>query len=190
MAGAVPGDYLVVAITGAQGVGKSKFCEKLAGRLAEFQVTANCISGLGDSIRAMGIKVGSASTTDTIAAIYTAHLERERAATLGVSILDRCTVDALAYVRALGLNTEIENKLYKEISLYSSGRLALVVHLELRGLFLSTGKDHETPELRAEVARLLPGIIKELGVPSLSVLATDSRAVESVAQEVLRLLHT
>ena len=58
----------------------------------------------------------------------------------------------------------------------------------MRGIFSTTSATHETAELRTEVARLVPEIIAELGIPSVSVYAADPGAAELVAAKIVE--HT
>lgn len=171
-----------VAVTGAQGVGKSTFCRRLQMRLqAEGRREVSLLDGLGDRIKALGIPLGSTSTTQTIAAVFTAHLEREAAAPKGIVILDRCVVDAIAYTRSLGINSDVELRLYERVTALAATRLNLVVHLTCSPFFARRGADHETPVLRADVAERIVAILSELGVPRIDLDASSEDAVELAA---------
>ena len=127
---------VIVGITGAQGVGKSTFSRALRDALPAFCDTKiDLIDGLGQSVRELGIPVGSDSSAKSIAAIYIAHLRRQRLAPNGIIILDRCAVDALAYVQCLNITSPVVTALYREVSALMLKELDLAVHLEMTGIF-------------------------------------------------------
>jgi predicted ATPase len=177
-----------IGVTGAQGVGKSTFCAKLRSVLAE-RANANVAlaDGLGEQIRALGFQVGSGADAQSVAAVFGAHMLRERNAPAGLFILDRCAIDALAYVRSLGVNTAIEKKMYEEIARSMAERLALTVHLEMSATFAQGHAAHETLLLRGRVAEAVPEIIREFDIPTISVDAAALDSVDEVAAAVLRI---
>ncbi len=174
-----------VAITGAQGVGKSTFCRNLQDRLRRTrQGEVHLLDGLGQRIRALGIPVGSASTRDSIAAVWTAHLEREATASDGLVLLDRCVIDALAYTHSLAVNSPVETWLYEAIARINSKQLRIVIHLTLSEYFTEKLAAHETPKLRADVARAIPLILHTLGVRHLHLDAASSNAIDGAADAI------
>lgn len=180
------GERLFVAVTGAQGVGKSTFCRSLCSRLAGAgRSDVTLLDGLGERIKALGIPLGSASDPRTIAAVFTAHLEREAAAPPGIILLDRCVVDALAYTRTLAVGTEVDRRLFECVAALASKRLGLVLHLSLSPFFSDRGAGHETPELRFAVARGIGPILDELGLRHTEFDAACNGAVERAAETVL-----
>ena len=70
-------DLHLIAVTGAQGVGKSTFCENL---LLAIRQSLSCethlMAGLGTRLADMGVPLGSQSTSSTIPAVFAAHLEK------------------------------------------------------------------------------------------------------------------
>lgn len=169
---------ILVAVTGAQGVGKSTFCREIV-RLLHLtgHGDARLFEGLGDRVRAMGIPLGSTSTSDTIFAIWASHLEREAAIVEGLAILDRCVIDALAYTRVLGLNTDLELRTLEQVARLDVQRLGLVIHLKFSPFFADKGADHETPEHRRQVAEDIEVVLSNLGVPRLDLDAGDEGAL-------------
>jgi hypothetical protein len=147
------------------------------------------LEGLGQRVEALGIPVGSASTADSIAAVWTAHLEREEASNGGLVLLDRCIVDALAYTRSLAINTPVEVRLYEALARISAARLDFVVHLTLSEYFTEMSASHETPKLRADVAREIPLILQALGLRHLQLDAASSDSVNLAANAILKALH-
>lgn len=167
------------AITGAHGVGKTTFSEALLKELPSRGVrNASLLTGLGPALRAAGVPLGSSSNSDTIAAVWAGHLQRERQeASDGLVLLERCAVDAIAYTRALRVTSSVQTQLYEEVGALMSKRIDLVVHLKLSATFADKGAPHETPELRAEVAQLIPAILLELG---LRVISLDAAHPDSL----------
>lgn len=179
---------VLVAVTGAQGVGKSTFCEKLAAATAKaVNAPVTLLDGLGDQMRAQGLTVGSSATEEVVAAIFAAHMSRERQSPPGVVILDRCAVDASAYVNALENLSPSHKAMYQEVTLMMSKRLSYVVHLEMTGIFLPIKVNHETEAFRNAVARSLPGIIESFQLNSDSFYAADVGAVEMAANRVAKI---
>jgi len=182
----MPNERFVVAITGAQGVGKSTFCRELASTLrTTLGEDVPLLDDLGATVAAMGVPLGSSSTTQTISAVWTTHLEREDGAPGGLVLLDRCVVDALAYTRVLDLGTELDRRLLEAVGRLASSRLGVVIHLRLSDFFADRGASHETPQHRQAVARQIICILAEWNTPQVEVDAATKGAVEKAAQAVL-----
>jgi len=180
---------LIVAVTGAHGVGKSTFCRELVHRLHKAGYSqARLLDGLGDRVRAMGIPLGSTSTPDTIFAIWASHLEREAAITDELVILDRCMVDALAYTRALNLTSGLAERVLEQTAQLAAGRLRLVIHLELSPFFEGKGAAHETAELRERVASEIPIVLAQLGSPSFDLDASAPGSLDRAVETIVRMV--
>ncbi|MCO7727050.1 ATP-binding protein [Brucella intermedia] len=182
---------LFVAVTGAQGVGKSTFCERL--RLEVENLIGEpvaLLAGLGEQVRSQGIVVGSEATEAGVAAIYAAHMLRERNAPPGIVILDRCAVDAAAYVRGLPSIPWAHRALYHETSWLMSRRLSYVAHLTRTGIFAPTQVVHETEDFRSTIAQSIPGIIQEFGLFSDDLYAADQDAVPVAVSKIIQLWQT
>ncbi len=180
---------ILVGVTGAQSVGKSTFANGLARHLRSVQDRpVTLLEGLGERVRSLGIVVGSASSTDSIAAVYSAHLEREHALSEGgIVIMDRCSVDALAYVRVLNVNSEIEKSLYENVTRLMARNISLVIHLEMSPAFVTSTAAHETPHHRNAIALIIPKIIEEMGLSCISIDAAHCDAIQTAASKVLEI---
>jgi thymidylate kinase len=174
-----------VAVTGAQGVGKSTFCARLVEALAQ--------AGLGDflllddlrgRVAAAKVPLGSGSTPATIHAVWVAHLEREQSPAGQFVLLDRCMVDALAYTRVLKVSSDLELRLFEQVALRSLPFLNLIVHLQLNEFFLNTGKPHETTEHRHAVALEIEEVIAASSPPVLNISAEQPDALEKAVEAV------
>lgn len=177
---------LTIGITGAQGVGKSTFCEKLATALRQHMAAPiSILPSIGEGLRRQGISYGSAATAESVLAIYAAHLERGREAPAGgIQLLDRCAVDALCYTRALGLNSAAEVRLLTEVSHAMAAELDFVVHLTMDGIFADSTASHETPELRRSVALEFEKALADLSRPHCSLYAAAPDAVAQAVSEI------
>ena len=180
----------MVAITGAHNVGKTTFCVGLQKHLqTQMSLNSTILDCLGDRMRSLGVPLGKTANSDAVAAIYAAHLSREESAPNGIVLLDRCVIDAFAYVQSLGVNSPAEQALYKEISNLASKRLDLIIHLELTEFFYDMCADHETPELRSKVASAIQPIMNDLSVPSIRLDAKSSDSI-SVAAKCIHILSS
>jgi predicted ATPase len=128
----------------------------------------------------MGIPVGSGSTPDSIAAVFASHLQRQREVECDLNVLDRCVIDALAYVRVLNVTSPVQTKMYEELAKTMACALNFVVHLDLSKTFEVTSAGHETAGHRLAIAAELPLIIQELGLPSVTIDAAHVSALTDV----------
>lgn len=171
---------VLIAVTGAQGVGKSTFCRKLseALTLSSTDIPVYLLDGLGQSVRSRGYDVGSLATAAGVGAVMEAHAARQRSMPIGYVVADRCGVDALAYVRHLGVLSKHEIETYEEQARVLIAPISLALHLITSQTF-AVGAAHETPELRAAVGAEIPLIIADF---SLAVLSLDAAAPDSLAR--------
>jgi len=177
-----------IGITGSQGVGKSTFCRALYDSVrSQTQNTVELLSDLGAQVRSRGIPVGINSNIDTIAAVFTAHLTRERTSSASIVILDRCLVDALAYTRALDITSQAYTSLFEEIFKTKTSILSLVIHLELSSTFSRHNANHETQELRQSIDSIIPSVINENGLNYISMDAAQGDAITRATKEILAL---
>ncbi len=180
---------IFVAVTGAQGVGKSTFCRGLATRLRDTgHEDVRLFDGLGEQLKTAGVPLGTASTPQTIFAVWASHLEREASVSTGMAVLDRCVVDALAYTRALNLNSALELRVLEQTAVIAAKRLLLVIHLEFTPFFLDKGRPHETPELRRLVADEILDVLSQMTVPRIHLRAEDPRSVDEACDAVWKMI--
>lgn len=172
----------VIVVTGAQGVGKSTFCKKLHSIFLERHGSASTvlIDGLGDKIRAAGYGVGKAADAQSVAAVFSEHLRRERAIASDIAIVDRCAIDALAYVRALGVNTATEASMYAEVARLMSKAWHMVVNLQLSDTFMNNSAAHEGPALRRQISLAVPAIIEELALTAYNIDAAEPDSADRI----------
>jgi predicted ATPase len=182
------GPPFFVAVTGAQGVGKSTFCHALVSRLQQAgREDVRLFDGLGDNLKAMGVPLGSKSTPQTIFAVWATHLEREASVAGGLVVLDRCIVDALAYTRVLNLSSELERRVLEQAAILAAERLGFVVHLECSTFFADKRGSHETAEDRRRVADEIGVVLSQLDLPRICLRAEDPMSVGAALDVILSL---
>jgi len=85
-----------IAITGAQGSGKSTVARGVAQQLNARGIATVALQGIGAYVSALNFPLGESATSDTIAAFLLEHIKRERHAP-PMAVFDRCLVDLVAY---------------------------------------------------------------------------------------------
>jgi thymidylate kinase len=175
-----------VGVTGAQGVGKSTFCNALSRRIEQSGLTCALLAGLGEAIRKDGYSLGAEAKENAVLAVMTAHLRRQREAPPGIVVLDRCPIDMLAYIRALSLPSgELQSLGAELVSLFVSAAGA-VVYLQMGPLFKNSRATHEPSPFRLSVDQHIQAILREMGGDVISVDAGQPTSVDVVVAEVMR----
>lgn len=179
-----------IAVTGAQGVGKTTFCRRLVDELRNRNFSDIALkTGLGDGVREKGLPVGAQATTQTIFAILSEHLRRERLSSGSIVVMDRCIVDAIAYIRTLDILSREQEEFVDEVGFIVSSRISLVIELQVSPSFSATAAMHETPQMRIDVAQRIPLIIAELDLPSVSLDASHPSAIDVAISEIVMRLE-
>lgn len=170
-------ETILVAVTGAQGVGKSTFCSAVLASLRASDRQVHLISGLGEKLTAQGYRLGKSADEAAVAAVVLEHLTRERTAPPGIVILDRCLIDMLAYVRTLKVTHPPLLDVYEEIVRTLAPKIRLVLFLEMSEQFRVSSAEHEDAEFRSAIDAEVKSIISQLGMNTLSLDAADGMAV-------------
>lgn len=106
----------------------------------------------------------------------------------GLTILDRCTIDALAYTRVLAVSTPLQMRTLEKTAVLAWQRLSLVVHLRLSPFFEGRGGAHETSDHRRSVASEIQIILDQLHVPRIDLDADDNEALDVAVRRILKCL--
>lgn len=170
---------IFIAVTGAQGVGKSTFCTRLKALLDKQGLQPTLLAGLGAALTAQGYVMGNKADERAVAAVVQEHLRREREAPNGIVLLDRCLVDMLAYKRTLDVTPSPLSEVYEEIVRAVAPRLKLVVFLEMGDCFKISDASHEDARFRERIDTEIQAVIGELGLPTLSL---DASMPDSLAR--------
>jgi len=152
-------------------------------------VPVTLLEGLGDRVRSAGYDVGSRSTASTVRAVFEAHAGRQKILPAGYVIADRCAIDAIAYVRHLGLLTRGETAGYEDQARALIAPISLIVHLVTSPSF-KVGASHETPELRSAIGDEIPIIIGGYSIPTISIDAAAPDSVENTLSAISALQAT
>ena len=174
-----------IAVTGAQGVGKSTFCRHLGQKLEDRGVHVTLLGGLGAALKAQGYVMGDKADDRTVAAVVQEHLRREREAPSGIVILDRCLVDMLAYVRTLGVTPRPLLDVYEEVVKAMTPRLQLVVFLEMSDAFKVSRATHEDAVFRERIDREIKAVLQELALPMQAFDASGFGSLERAIAAIL-----
>ncbi|RYG99136.1 MAG: hypothetical protein EON58_04985 [Alphaproteobacteria bacterium] len=180
----------VLAVTGAQGVGKSTLCEALSKELAAAGYAVERTTQLGPLLHADGVKLGSQSNSATIPAVFNAHVERELTYACSESLIlyDRCAADALAYTRTLNVSSTDTKVICEGLTKSLLNRINLIVSLQLSAAFAAKGGGHETPALREAISTEIESIVIGSGRPYIRVDAADGLAISQIVEKI-RSLH-
>jgi predicted ATPase len=169
-----------VAVTGAQGVGKTTLARDLfAICRARTGVSCEILEGIGHRVKEAGYPLGSAATSGTVYAFAAEHLRRERTCLAELVIQDRCLIDLLAYVRVLGLLEEPALRMLQEATLTSLEGIDLILFVPMCDALRDTGTAVETPEFRARIDAAIPAVAQELGV---QIVAVEGEPAERAAK--------
>jgi predicted ATPase len=179
-----------VAVTGAQGVGKTTLARDLfAICRARTGVSCEFLQGIGHRVKEAGYPLGPAATSGTIYAFAAEHLKRERTCQAELVIQDRCLIDLLAYVRVLGLLEEPASWMLKEATLTSLETIDLILFVPICDVLRNAGTAVETPEFRARIDAAIPTIARELGVQIVTVEGEPAERAAKAFSLVAKVTH-
>jgi len=176
---------LIIAVTGAQGTGKSTFARALH-RLVRDELCQD-VELLTDIGAVVELQRQGASWTarDRVLAFAAEHMRRERVATAPIVILDRCLLDALAYASVLGCLQTDEHKALLRAAAVSLRRVALAFRLRVTADYPITGAADESPALRRRIDDAIEVLATSLGVTLREVAGAASDSVRAAYGQVL-----
>lgn len=179
-----------VAITGAQGVGKTTLARDLFAICHDrTRISCELLQGIGQRVKGAGYPLGQAATSDTIYAFAAEHLRRERTCQSELVIQDRCMIDLLAYVQVLGLLEEPALRMLKEATLFSLAAIDLILYVPMFEALRSAGTGVETPEFRAKIDAVIPEVARELGAQITTVEGELAERAANAFNKVSKLGH-
>lgn len=168
---------VTVAITGAQGVGKSTLVNSLAGKMRARGCACNVHDRIGTIAMTEGVPLGEATDVSTICQFASLHVGRESAIHSGVHILDRCFVDLLAYARVRCSDDMHLVALIEALARQSIQRLDHVVYVPMIESLSLRSSAYESAAFRHMIDQAIGAVLKELGVQAIEVKGTtDERA--------------
>lgn len=177
-----------VAVTGAQGVGKTTLARDLFTICsAHTEVSCEILQGIGQRVKAAGYPLGTSATSETVCAFAAEHLRRERDVLADLVVQDRCLLDLLAYVRILGLLNGPALRMLQEVTLTSLKAIDLILFVPMCEAIRNAGTVVEPPEFRAQIDTAIPMIAQELGVHMVAVEGTPPERVAKAFSFVVKI---
>lgn len=164
---------LVIAITGAQGVGKSTLAsglEREFSRLTIGPCTAH--QNLGQTASSKGVPLRQHANHLTIMEFARLHSRRERQLFSGIHLLDRCFVDVLAYARTVCAEQTILIQLIEELTRASLAGVSLVVRVPMIPCLAESRSANESTQFRTQIDQVIQRILPDMQVNYLEVGST------------------
>lgn len=179
---------LRVAITGAQGTGKSTFGRALHTWMCQrLDPAAVFLTNLAQTVLARESGAGQRPPGALVRAFIRAHLEREARLDAPLAVLDRCLLDAAAYARVLDcLSVEEWGSLRQAMS-DSMACIAAVLVVPITTDYPALAATDETPEFRRQIHEAIMEAGRTVGA-SMVLLSGASDADEARARELVERL--
>jgi predicted ATPase len=144
-----------IAVTGAQGSGKSTIARALVKRLKGPMTASVPVQGIGAYVGALNFPLGESATHDTIIAFLLEHVRRERHAPPD-AVFDRCLIDLVAYAMLQLKEEDPILDLSVEIAQMSMQRFGRVFLTAIPFERVSVASAHESAAFRARFEGMLP----------------------------------
>jgi predicted ATPase len=173
---------LRIAITGAQGTGKSTLARALADRLAAgANREVSLYEGLGTEAAREGRLTGGRAGADAVMAFARLHEAREAAATGNLQIFDRCLLDTLAYAHVLDCLSPRQLEALHRATLASCARMTRLVWLRVTTDYPVSNATDETPEFRRAIDTAIGTLARDNAI-ALAEYAVPPARYEDVAE--------
>lgn len=174
-----------IALTGAQGTGKSTLARALVEGLAAAGVAdVHGYLGLGTTVSEAGHRVGGQADAEAVRHFFQAHLTREAEAQGSVQVFDRCLLDALAYAQVLGCFGREEFDSLCEAVKESSAGLARLLWLRITSDYPVLTPQDESPELRRAIDSAIGHLARTHAIPLIEIAVTPE-SIEGIVQDVV-----
>jgi nicotinamide riboside kinase len=171
----------VIAITGAQGVGKSTLVADLFELLSSSSpASAKAHFGIGSLAARSGVPLGQKCSSDTILEFARLHVQRELELPSGMHILDRCFIDLMAYCRLSCNHNYYLSRLIEQLTIASMQSINVVVFVPIVEIIRDRATSNESAEFRSQIDAEIRSILKSLNVRHIEVMGSTSERVEKV----------
>jgi predicted ATPase len=172
---------LRIAITGAQGTGKSTLARAIADRLAVRTIRAvSLYQRVGADAAHDGQPTGSRADADAVMAFARLHEAREATATGDLQVFDRCLLDTLAYAHVLQCLPPHQLEALHRATLASCARMTRLVWLRVTTDYPVLNATDETPEFRRAIDAAIGTLGRDNAIP-LAEYAVPPARYEDVA---------
>jgi len=172
-----------VAVTGAQGSGKSTIVRALVERLNGRMPELVPVHGIGAYVGALKFPLGESATRDTISAFLLEHVRRERHAP-AAAVFDRCLIDLVAYAILQLKESDPIRDLAIELAQLSMQRFTRVFLTTIPPERLVVASAHESAAFRARFESTLATAASLCGTEVIGLEGSVEERV-SLALEVL-----
>ena len=178
---------LVIAITGAQVVGKTTLAAALKTELDRLGIKP-CMAhhNLGVTAASKGVPLGGNANSNSILEFSRLHLKRERQMAGGIHLLDRCFIDVLAYGRQMCADQHMLLDLVEELARASLAHIDLVVRIPIIPCLAESKSKNESSEFRFKIENSIATILDVMPAIRLDVLSTTP---EDRVNEVLNAVN-
>lgn len=174
-----------IALTGAQGTGKSTLARALVARFkAAGRFDVDGYFGLGVAIADAGHRTGALADAAALRHFAEAHMAREAGAVAPVQVFDRCLLDALAYARVLGCLDAAELATLTQAAQASCGRIAQLLWLRITSDYPVLNERDESLELRRAIDAAIGQLARAYAVPLIEH-AVPPDSIEGIVEGVL-----
>jgi cytidylate kinase len=153
-----------IALTGAQGTGKSTLARAIADQARAYGRTVALYEGLGESVGGGGLALGERAGADSIRAFVRLHHAREAAASAEIQVFDRSLLDTLAYARVLDCLDAMEMKELGQVTIASCRRIMDLLWLRVTTDYPVRNPTDETPEFRRAIDAAIGAIAREQAI--------------------------
>ena len=140
-----------VAVTGAQGTGKSSFARTLYELCSHKIGPSKLLNGTGNAVKSKGIVVGHLAGEEAIRAFWSAHQKQHPSE--GINIFDRCFLDIVAYSRVLGALGKMDQDLLEATARLTLQEFNRIFILPITGPYPEFRDGDEPEEFREAIQR-------------------------------------
>ena len=174
-----------IAITGAQGTGKSTVIGDLESHCKDaLGIPIKVVLSPGESVKQQGLPLGQAATVETILAFAVEHLRRECTEIEGVVLYDRCLLDLMCYASLLHKTNLPLNALLHELAACHMKDVDIVMYTCIEPELARSSVDRETSQFRATLDAELLKHAKSLGIAMHNLVGSRSERLQHASEIV------
>ena len=173
-----------IAVTGAQGSGKSTIVRALVERLEGRMTPLVSVQGIGAYVGSLKFPLGESATRDTISAFLLEHVRRERHAPPD-AVFDRCLIDLVAYAMLQLKEGDPIRELAVELAQMSMQRFSRVFLTAIPSGRVTVASAHESAAFRAQFEGILPAAASVCGAEVIRLEGSVDERIERALEALL-----